>query len=39
MKKEFIVDVGLYNSYCPDCVCMVLLFAEPKECESWQQFV
>lgn len=21
------------------CVCMVLLFAEPAECENWKQFV
>ena len=40
MKKNLFKMCGCFITVIAlTCVCMVLLFAEPKECESWQQFM
>ena len=40
MKKNlFVMWVCGITVIALTCVCMVLLFAEPAECESWKQFV
>ena len=38
-KKLFVMWLGGVSVIALMSVCMVLLFAEPDECESWKQFV
>lgn len=40
MKKNLLLMWGCgITVIALTCVCMVLLFAEPAECENWKQFV
>ena len=40
MKKNLFKMWGCFITVIAlTCVCMVLLFAEPAECENWKQFV
>lgn len=38
-KKLFVLWLGGVSVVALMSVCMVLLFAEPAECENWQQFM